>query len=181
MMKTVKQIADEIGVSRQAIHQKIKREPLSTSLQGYVSTVDGVLQIDVDGENLIKSAFTKDMSTTDLHGIASTLNSSVNLTETLVDMLKLDIEAKNRQIEDMHNDLVGMQRTIDAQQETIHTQAENIKDLTASLNAAQALHAGTIQAQLEASATIETSTTPEQNATLDDTPNSTRRWWQFWK
>ena len=56
-MKTVRQIAEEIGVSKQAVFKKIKREPLSTGLRGLTSTVDGRLMVSVDGENLIKSAF----------------------------------------------------------------------------------------------------------------------------
>ena len=56
-MKTIRQIADEIGVSKQAVFKKIKREPLSTSLQGFTATVDGRLMVEVDGEKLIKQAF----------------------------------------------------------------------------------------------------------------------------
>ena len=56
-MKTIRQIADEIGVSKQAVFKKIKREPLSTSLQGLTATVDGRLMVEVDGEKLIKQAF----------------------------------------------------------------------------------------------------------------------------
>ena len=52
-MKTIRQIADEIGVSKQAVFKKIKREPLSTSLQGLTATVDGRLMVEVDGEKLI--------------------------------------------------------------------------------------------------------------------------------
>ena len=59
MSKTVKQIADEFGVSKQAVHQKRKSKELSTALQPFTSTVDGVVYISVDGENLIKQAFLK--------------------------------------------------------------------------------------------------------------------------
>lgn len=59
MSKTVKQIADELGVSKQAVHQKRKSKELSTALQPFTSTVDGVIYISVDGENLIKQAFLK--------------------------------------------------------------------------------------------------------------------------
>ena len=55
-MKTIRQIADEIGVSKQAVFKKMKREPLSTSLRGLTSTVDGRLMVEVDGEKLIKQA-----------------------------------------------------------------------------------------------------------------------------
>ena len=61
-MKTIKQISEEIGVSKQAIHQKIKQEPLSSSLQQYISNKGNTLYIDVDGENMIKSAFAKEVS-----------------------------------------------------------------------------------------------------------------------
>ncbi len=65
-MKTVKQIADELGVSKQAVHQKRKKEPLSTDLQPFTKTVDGVIYISVDGENLIKRRLTV-FPTTNLH------------------------------------------------------------------------------------------------------------------
>lgn len=63
-MKTIREIADEIGVSKQAVFKKIKREPLSTSLQGLTSTVDGRLTVSVDGEKLIKQAFSQDVPST---------------------------------------------------------------------------------------------------------------------
>lgn len=42
MAKTIKQIVDEIGISKQAVHQKRKSKLLSTSLQPFTTTVDGV-------------------------------------------------------------------------------------------------------------------------------------------
>ena len=58
-MKTIRQIADECGVTKQAVHQRIKRKPLSTSLHKHLKTVDGIIYINVDGENIIKEAFIK--------------------------------------------------------------------------------------------------------------------------
>lgn len=55
--KTIREIAEEIGVSKQAIFKKINRQPLSTKLEGLMSTVDGRLMVAVDGERLIKEAF----------------------------------------------------------------------------------------------------------------------------
>ena len=56
-MKTIKQIADELGVTKQAVHQKRKGKELSTRLQPFTSIVDGVVYISVGGEKLLKSAF----------------------------------------------------------------------------------------------------------------------------
>lgn len=39
MAKTIKQITDEIGISKQAVHQKRKSKLLSTSLQPFTTTV----------------------------------------------------------------------------------------------------------------------------------------------
>lgn len=56
-IKTIREIAEEIGVSKQAVFKKINRQPLSTELIGLTSAVDGRLMVSVDGEKLIKQAF----------------------------------------------------------------------------------------------------------------------------
>jgi len=56
-MKTVAQLAQEIGVSKQAIHKKIKREPLATQLRELIVTKGNTVYISKDGEFLIKSTF----------------------------------------------------------------------------------------------------------------------------
>ena len=57
MSKTIKQLAEELGVSKQAIQKRLTREPLRSSVAPYISTVGGTKYIEVVGENLIKSAF----------------------------------------------------------------------------------------------------------------------------
>ncbi len=144
-MKTIRQIADEIGVSKQAVFKKIKREPLSTSLQGLTETVDGRLMVEVDGEKLIKQAFSEIApSTTDnqltgtVDGLvdgASTKNAEktagvdgvISVLQATIDTLQEQLEVKDRQIEKLTEALVAAQQTAAA---------------------AQALHAGTIQQQL---------------------------------
>ena len=74
-MKTIAQIAQEIGVTRQAVYKKIKQEPLSTNLREYTSTVDNTIYIDVDGQALIKTAFDKNSVTTEL---SESVNEIVN-------------------------------------------------------------------------------------------------------
>lgn len=59
-MKSIKKIADEIGVSKQAIFYHMKKPPLSSTIDKFTQTIDGVLMVDSDGENLIKQALSKD-------------------------------------------------------------------------------------------------------------------------
>ena len=77
-MKTIRQIADEIGVSKQAVFKKIKREPLSTSLQGLTATVDGRLMVEVDGEKLIKQAFSEIAPSTTDNQLTGTVDGLVD-------------------------------------------------------------------------------------------------------
>ena len=149
-MKTIRQIADEIGVSKQAVFKKIKREPLSTSLQGLTATVDGRLMVEVDGEKLIKQAFSEIApSTTDnqltgtvdgLVDAPSTKNAEktaevdgvISVLQATIDTLQGQLEVKDRQIEQQAQTITRLTDALAAAQQT----------------AAQALHAGTIQQQL---------------------------------
>jgi hypothetical protein len=131
-MKTIKQISEELGVSKQAVHQKIKRQPLAVNLQQLTATVDGVIYIHNDGVTLIKQAFegvnpdrqrtVNEPSTVDVNG-AST-----------VDALLQIINNHQQTI----NELISANRELTAA----------LENTTSSLHAAQALHAGTIQKQL---------------------------------
>ena len=60
MSKTIKQISEELGVTKQAIHQRLKRNAdLKNSLKPFMKTVDGVIHVEVGGQNLLKEAFIK--------------------------------------------------------------------------------------------------------------------------
>ena len=142
-MKTIRQIADEIGVSKQAVFKKIKREPLSTSLQGLTATVDGRLMVEVDGEKLIKQAFSE-KSQTEIENQTQTKSQTENhevsdlvcVLQATIDTLQGQLEVKDRQIEQQAQTITRLTDALAAAQQTAV--------------AAQALHAGTIQQQLVA-------------------------------
>ena len=151
-MKTIRQIADEIGVSKQAVFKKIKREPLSTSLQGFTATVDGRLMVEVDGEKLIKQAFSEIAPSTTTNRLTGAVDGLVDAPSTkneekmaevdgvisvlkaTIDTLQGQLEVKDRQIEQQAQTIIRLTDTLAAAQQTAA--------------AAQALHAGTIQQQL---------------------------------
>ena len=73
--KTIRQIADEIGVTRQAVYQKIKSNKSAVKrLQLYTFTVDSTKYYTSDGEKLIKSLFSDKQA----------VNKSVNLSTNSV-------------------------------------------------------------------------------------------------
>ncbi len=61
-LKTIKELADEIGVSKQAVWQKIKKES-SIDLRQFTSKKGNTVYVDVDGQKVIKSAFFNKTST----------------------------------------------------------------------------------------------------------------------
>jgi predicted transcriptional regulator len=63
-MKTIKQIADDIGVTKQAIFKRIKTPPLSTTLEPFMSKVNSAVVVSEKGEKLIKQAFSKTKAST---------------------------------------------------------------------------------------------------------------------
>ncbi|MCT0013214.1 helix-turn-helix domain-containing protein [Weissella confusa] len=61
-LKTIRELADELGVSKQAIWQKIKRDA-SIDLRQLTSTKGNTVYVDVDGQKAIKAMFSNDSST----------------------------------------------------------------------------------------------------------------------
>lgn len=101
MSKTIKQIADEIGVSKQAVQKRLSREPLCTSIQPYISTVGGVKYIDVVGENLVKSAFSKDNRQPSVDNLSIDKKSN----DVIIDVLKSQIETQKIALETLQAQL----------------------------------------------------------------------------
>ena len=61
-LKTIRELADELGVSKQAIWKKIKRDA-SIDLRQFTSTKGNTVYVDVDGQKAIKAMFSNDSST----------------------------------------------------------------------------------------------------------------------
>lgn len=140
--KTVKQIAEELGVSKQAVHQKRKSKRLSETLQPFTTTIDGVVYIAPEGETLLKQAFLKPEtptpSTVNDNGFTPVDGNVDGNEHPLYAILRAELEAKNRQIEQLQAELADERK-----------HSRELTDRVAVLaEQAQALHAGTIKTQL---------------------------------
>jgi hypothetical protein len=133
-MKTILQISKEIGVSKQAIRKRILREPLYTKIKMYLSTVDGIMYIDVAGETLIKSAYQKNgqqfVPTNQDENVYTNVHSDVySVLKETINTLQKQLEIKDEQIKEK-----------DKQLENKDTQILNLtevnKNLSESINAA---------------------------------------------
>ena len=126
-MKTIRQIADEIGVSKTAVSKQIANLGLRSGLRKNGNQ----FAIDEHQEALIKQAFSE-KSQTEIENQSQTKTQTENrevgdlvcVLQATIDTLQGQLEVKDRQIEKLTEALVAAQKTAAA---------------------AQALHAGTIQ------------------------------------
>ena len=129
-MKTIRQIADEIGVSKTAVSKQIANLGLRSGLRKNGNQ----FAIDERQETLIKQAFWE-KSQTEIENQTQTKSQTENhevsdlvcVLQATIDTLQGQLEVKDRQIEKLTEALIAAQQTAAA---------------------AQALHAGTIQQQL---------------------------------
>jgi len=121
-MKTTKQIADALGVDKQRVYRYIKRNQIEETHQD-----SGVLFYDEAAESAIKQGLKQNTDSQEPRQAVA----SESTIDTLIAILQKELEVKNKQIEGLNEALLNAQR-----------QGE----------AAQALHAGTMQTQLVESA-----------------------------
>ncbi len=134
-MKTIRQIADEIGVSKTAVNKQIANLGLRSGLRKNGNQ----FAIDEHQEALIKEAFSE-KSQTEIENQTQTENHEVSdlvcVLQATIDTLQGQLEVKDRQIEQQAQTITRLTDALAAAQQTAV--------------AAQALHAGTIQQQLVA-------------------------------
>jgi len=136
-MKTIRQIADEIGVSKTAVSKQIANLGLRSSLRKNGNQ----FAIDKHQEALIKQAFSEKMQT-EIENQTRTKTQTENhevgelvcVLQATIDTLQGQLEVKDRQIEQQAQTITRLTDALAAAQQTAA--------------AAQALHAGTIQQQL---------------------------------
>ena len=138
-MKTIRQIADEIGVSKTAVNKQIANLGLRSGLRKNGNQ----FAIDEHQEALIKQAFSE-KSQTEIENQSQTKTQTENhevgdlvcVLQATIDTLQGQLEVKDRQIEQQAQTITRLTDALAAAQQTAV--------------AAQALHAGTIQQELVA-------------------------------
>ena len=121
-MKTIRQIADEIGVSKTAVNKQIANLGLRSGLRKNGNQ----FAIDKIQEKLIKQAFSGNETETKNANQSQTENHEVSdlvsVLHTTISVLKAELEAKDRQIE-------KLQMLLDQEQQLHALTAQQIKEL----------------------------------------------------
>jgi predicted DNA-binding protein YlxM (UPF0122 family) len=117
-MKTIREIANEIGVSKQAIYKKMKKEPLSTSLQGLSTKTDNGLQVCLQGETLIKAEFAEKSQSTVVSQPQSTVDNEV------VDILRENLATLQAQLNEKDNQIAALTTQLDDERKHAREQSD---------------------------------------------------------
>lgn len=159
MEKTIKEIADSLGVDKQRVYRYIKKNHIKSTSEAHHKVFQGntVFLYDEAAIELIKQGLSQNTAGNEAYHEAhhevrqNHIKSATSdmLSETLIAMLQNELEVKNNQIAELNKRLSEVTAALRAEQERV--------------NAAQALHAGTIQATLEAAAPSE----PAQKSASD--------------
>ena len=192
-LKTIKELADEIGVSKQAVWQKIKKES-SIDLRQFTSKKGNTVYVDVDGQKVIKSAFFNKTSTKKRQQkvfVDDNVNNSVDGNpegnEEILFLRNLVSELQSEK-KDLHKLLDQQQRLALQDKKVLEEYKSEINELKALKMPQEDMKDGSsirgeaqeeineLKAQLRLSE-------KERNKAKEKEPVKTesKKWWQLWK
>ena len=132
-MKTIREIANELGVDKQKVYRFIKQNHISEAHHEALQR-SGVKYYDEAAETLIKQGFSDETASSEAHHEAHQNRINEAVCDAVIEMVQKELEIKNEQIKELNERLSECSAALLAAQQTAQ--------------AAQALHAGTIQQQL---------------------------------
>ena len=189
-LKTIKELADEIGVSKQAVWQKIKKES-SIDLRQFTSKKGNTVYVDVDGQKVIKNAFFNKTSTKKRQQkvfVDDNVNNSVDDNpegnEEILFLRNLVSELQSEK-KDLHK-LLDQQQRLALQDKKL---LEEYKAENDSLKALKMPTEGSQAEQANSQPQEELETLKEQIRALNDKIKGqeqlnnqvSKKWYQFWK
>ena len=192
-LKTIKEIADEIGVSKQAVWQKIKKES-SIDLRQFTSKKGNTVYVDVDGQKAIKSAFFNKTSTTKRQQkvfVDDNVNNSVDGNpEGNEEILFL-----RNLVSELQSEKKELHKLLDQQQRLALQDKKLLEEYKSEINELKALKMpqedmkdgssirGEAQEEIERQKAQLKLSEEERNKAKEKEPVKTesKKWWQRWK
>lgn len=112
-MKTIKQIADELGVSKTAVRKKIENLGLRSSLRKNGNQ----FAIDEWQETLIKQVFSEKTQTENANQTQTENHINDAVSKAVMELLRQELEQKNEQLKEKDRQIAQLQKLIDQEQQ----------------------------------------------------------------
>jgi len=135
-MKTIRTLADEIGVTKQAIFQKMKKEPLASGLNELTTKVGGIVYVYPEGEGMIKEQFHKMQRVFTIPHVDDTI---------CVNILQQQLDRKDRQMEAMNLHISIKDKQIESLCKQVEELSKALAIAQEQTKTAQDLHANNIR------------------------------------
>jgi len=170
-LKTIRELADELGVSKQAIWQKIKRDT-SIDLRQFTSTKGNTVYVDVDGQKAIKSMFSKDSSTRDRQQ-----------KDVIDDNKKDDVDEQDEVkflrnlVSEIQSEKKELHKLLDQQQRLALQDKKLLEEYKAEIKDLKALAMPSREDEKDVSYQSET----EQETKPTEAQTKPKKWWRFGK
>lgn len=151
---TVKQLAEELGITKQAVHKRINQLPAKLKPK----KVSGVYRINIDTATYIRnSVYQLDNQSDNQSTIKKKANMSNDSLTAIIEEFKIEKKKIYDQIDKKDEQIINLQKLL-AQQQQLTLQSNNEKNMK--------------QLQLEE--------VQERNNKLQSKDENTKKWWKFW-
>ena len=192
-LKTIKELADEIGVSKQAVWQKIKKES-SIDLRQFTSKKGNTVYVDVDGQKVIKNAFFNKTSTKKRQqkvfvddNVDNSVDDNPEGNEEILFLRNLVSELQSEK-KDLHKLLDQQQRLALQDKKVLEEYKSEINELKALKMPQEDMKDGSsirgeAQEEIERLKAQLKFSEEERNKAKEKEPVKTesKKWWQLWK
>jgi len=178
--KTIKELADEIGVSKTAINKKVEASKNENLKKNHFSKNGNKFLIDEIGQNIIRSMFFDNEESNRKPGVLENENPKVDEVFDIITFLKGRLLVADKQNEAQSKQIDDLKVLLDQQQQLTLQSNKQIESLQQQL----LLSNQSDEKEEETSDTIET---PEdQSEPLEETvhekiKSGSKKWWQLWK
>lgn len=175
MPKTIRELADELGVSKQAVWQKIKRDA-SIDLRQFTSTKGNTVYVDVDGQKAIKAMFSNDSST-------RYRQQKDDVDDNKKDAVDEQDEVKflRNLVSEIQSEKKELHKLLDQQQRLALQDKQLLEEYKAEIKDLKDLKALTMAPHDDGEKEVTSDKQPEpENSTPESQPKP-KKWWRFGK
>ena len=192
-LKTIKELADEFNVSKQAVRKRLTEEFRANHVETVTSNGVKTLVVTYTGYMLLKQHFTTSNATSN-DKVTDTSNPT-NADLSVVKILEQQLFVKDKQLENKDSQISQMQNLLDQQQRLALQDKKLIEEYKSEINELRALKMpqedmkdgspirGEAQEEIERLKAQLKLSEEERNKAKEKEPVKTesKKWWQLWK
>nr|WP_015062882.1 DUF536 domain-containing protein [Lactococcus cremoris]AFM72776.1 hypothetical protein pAF22_p01 [Lactococcus cremoris] len=188
-LKTIKELADELGVSKQTIRNKIDKDFREKFVQTIKIKGNNTLVINNAGYSLLKKTLQNDTAQTaktlqnDTAQTAKTLQNDTAQTKLIcfleeqLDKKEQQLSVKDKQLENKDTQISQMQNLLDQQQRLALQDKKLLDEYKSEINDLKALKMPTQDTKVEQ---VSSKQPQEVESVAEEPKKAPRKWWKLW-